>query len=140
MNIERFKQQHQDILAAINDLRTLTRGGIPENATQIAKGIVSLSQLVTLHLAIEDRILYPKLQNSANPKLAKMGQKYQAEMTGIATAFIAFTRRWRSPTALLEDPEGFRKDANKVLKPVYERMLQEDAEFYPAIEARAGTS
>lgn len=135
MDIERFKQQHRDILSGINTLRTLTKSGVAENAGKIADGIASLSREITLHLAIEDRILYPMLQNSNNAALARMGEKYQSEMSGIATPFIAFTRQWSTPAALKNDPEGFRVQANIVLKRVYDRMRQEDTEFYPAIEA-----
>lgn len=138
MDIERFKQQHRDILAGINTLRTLTHAGVNENAEEIATGLVSLSRLVTLHLAIEDRILYPMLQNSQNGALAKMGKKYQGDMTHIANPFIAFARDWSTATALQKDPDGFRTQANTVLKRVYERMRKEGTEFYPAIETATG--
>lgn len=134
MKIERFKQQHRDILEGIDRLRTLSRAGVAGNAAEIAQGITSLSQLITLHLAIEDRILYPMLQASDNAALAEMGREYQADMSNIATPFIAFARRWNKTVALHDDPEGFRNDANTVLKRIYERMRREDTEFYPAIE------
>lgn len=135
MDIERFKQQHRDILDGIDQLRTLSRAGVAENAGQIAQGIKSLGQLINLHLAIEDRILYPMLQKSDNASLASMGREYQAEMSAIATPFISFARKWNSASVLNSDPEGFRSDANTVLKRVYERMRREDTEFYPAIES-----
>lgn len=134
MKIERFKQQHRDILTGIDRLRSLSRAGVAENASDIAKGIASLSELINLHLAIEDRILYPMLQTGENAALAAMGRKYQAEMGNIATPFIAFARKWNTPAALNQDPDGFRSDANTVLKRIYERMRREDTEFYPAIE------
>jgi hypothetical protein len=34
-----------------------------------------------------------------------------------------------------DDPEGFRADANHVLKLLHERMQKEKSDFYPAIEA-----
>lgn len=135
MDIERFKQQHLDILAGISNLRMLTQAGVSENANKISAAIASLSRTITLHLAIEDRILYPMLQNSQNATLAKMGSAYQQEMAHIANPFIAFARQWNTSLALKNDPEGFRKSANIVLKRVYDRMRKEDTEFYPAIEA-----
>lgn len=134
MNIERFKQQHRDILTKINELRVLSRAGTTENATAIAAGVKALGQLVTRHLAIEDRILYPMVQNSADSGLAEMSRRYQEEMGHIATPFIAFTRQYGNAAAVSNDPEGFRAGANTVLRRVYERMQQEDREFYPAIE------
>ena len=138
MNIERFKQQHRDILTRIDTLRTLTHAGISENAGEIATAIVSLSRIITQHLAIEDRILYPMLQTSQNSALAEMGKRYQEEMTHIANPFIAFARQWNTAAALKNDPEGFRSNANTVLKRVYDRMRKEDTEFYPTIETSTG--
>lgn len=134
MNIERFKQQHKDILRKINELRHLSRAGVAENSVAIADGLRSLTDLVTRHLAVEDRILYPMVQRSPDKQLADMGQRYQEQMGQIATPFITFSRQYSDSAALLRDPEGFRAAANIVIRRVYERMQQEDREFYPAIE------
>lgn len=135
MDIERFKHQHVEILEGIANLRKLAQAGIKENAQQIAQAVAGLSSVVKLHLAIEDRILYPALQNGSNKQLAEMGAAYQEEMKGIATAYIAFSRRWSSAVAIVDQVEQFRADANAVLKNVYMRMQKENTEFYPAIEA-----
>src|SRR5690606_18506181 len=135
MDIKRFKNQHVEILEGIDALRRLSRAGITANAQAIATRLAELSSLVTRHLAVEDRILYPSIQNGANQRLASMGRQYQEEMTGIASGYIAFGRRWGTAAQLRNDPEGFRKDANTILKTVYERLQKENREFYPAIEA-----
>lgn len=135
MNIERFKNQHIQILEGIASLRKLAHSSISDNAHHIAQQITALSTVVTMHLAIEDRILYPSLQNGSNQKLADMGKAYQADMKGIANAFIAFSRKWSTAIAVVNQPEMFRTEANQVLKAVYDRMQKEDTEFYPAIEA-----
>lgn len=135
MDIERFKSQHVEILDGIANLRQLVRNSIADNAHKIAQEISALSKVVTMHLAIEDRILYPALQNGSNKKLADMGKAYQEDMKGIASSYIAFSRKWGAATALLSQPEMFRTEANQVLKAVYERMQKENTEFYPAIEA-----
>lgn len=138
MNIERFKQQHIEILDGIDALRSLSKGGVAAHAAQIASGIVSLSRVITLHLAVEDRILYPTLENSSSTALANMSRTYRHDMARVANPFIAFARKWRVANTIENDPEGFRNEANIVLRQVYERMSKEDREFYPAIEA-AGT-
>lgn len=135
MDIERFKTQHIDILDGIASLRKLAHSSISENAHKIAQEISALSKIVTMHLAIEDRILYPALQKGSNKKLADMGKAYQEDMQGIASAYIAFSRKWAAATTVMGQPEIFRTEANQVLKAVYDRMQKENSEFYPAIEA-----
>ncbi|HLU19171.1 MAG TPA: hemerythrin domain-containing protein [Pusillimonas sp.] len=134
MDLNRFKAEHDEIINGINDLRNLSHAGVVGNAAEIAQRLTELNAVVTRHLAVEDRILYPAVQNSPNPGLANMGKAYQEEMTGIANAYIAFGRRWSAIASLQDDPEGFRQAANTVLRMVYERLQKENREFYPAVE------
>ncbi|HEX7387914.1 MAG TPA: hemerythrin domain-containing protein [Castellaniella sp.] len=135
MNIDRFKEHHVQIISGINSLRALAHQGIEDRAVDIAYELKALAQVVTQHLAIEDRILYPSLERSGDDHLATMSRTYQDDMKGIATAFITFARRWGNATQLVRNPEVFRAEANTVLHDVYARMLRENREFYPAVEA-----
>ncbi|MBX9834941.1 MAG: hemerythrin domain-containing protein [Burkholderiaceae bacterium] len=134
MNIDRFKHEHVDILESIATLRRLTQAGVVGNAVQIAKSVVAMSSLIKLHLAVEDRVLYPALQHGPDAALARMGQRFQQEMGAIASAYMAFARRWNTPEAVRGDEAGFKADANAVLRQVYERMQRENRDFYPRIE------
>lgn len=135
MDIDRFKHQHVDILSGIAALRKLTHQGVEDHAVDIAHELKALSAVVTSHLAIEDRILYPSIRRSGDTRMADMAESYQDDMKGIASAFINFARRWSSATTLAKRPDDFRNEANTVLKDVHDRMLRENREFYPAIEA-----
>ena len=135
MNIDRFKHEHVDILESIATLRRLTQAGVASNAAQIAQGVVAMSSHIKLHLAVEDRVLYPALQNGPDASLARLGQRMQQEMGAIASAYMAFARRWNTAEAVRGDEAGFRTDANLVLRQVHERMQRENRDFYPRIEA-----
>ncbi|KAB8038547.1 hemerythrin domain-containing protein [Janthinobacterium aquaticum] len=137
MNIDKFKQQHLDILAAIDALRTLARAGVAGQAPAIAAQIVAMSGLIKLHLAVEQRYLYPAVQGSGMASLVRMGHRYETEMDGIAGAYLAFASRWNTALRLEAEPEQFRSEANTVLHALYQRMRREDHELYPAIEAMA---
>ena len=135
MNIDKFKHQHVDILESIDTLRNLAKAGAANNATEIARLIVAMSSTIKLHLAVEDRALYPALQRGHNPELARLGQQYQRDMGPIAQAYEAFARRWNRPESVRRAERDFRDDANRVLRMVHERMQRENREFYPRIEA-----
>ncbi|MNM59194.1 hypothetical protein D3C81_704390 [compost metagenome] len=134
MNIDKFKQQHLAILAAIDDLRQLARGGVAAQAQAIAGQIVAMSGLIKLHLAVEQRYLYPAAQASGMATVARMGRAYENEMHGIAGAYLEFAGRWNTPVRLEAEPDAFRSEANSVLHALYQRMRREDSELYPAIE------
>lgn len=135
MNIDKFKHQHLDILGAIAALRTLVQTGIVEHAADISQRIIGMSGIIKLHLAVEDKLLYPALEASGDAVLARMSRLYRSEMDGISGAYLAFAAKWNTPRLLSEQPEIFRDEANHVLRTLYERMKKEDREFYPAIEA-----
>ena len=135
MNIDKFKKQHVEILGSVAALRELVKDGIIENAEKIAKLIISMSSTIKLHLSVEDSILYPALQNGNNAAVARMGKQFQGEMEAIATAYLNFSRNWNNALSVSIDPEGFRSDANVVLRVLHERMRKENTIFYPAIEA-----
>jgi hemerythrin-like domain-containing protein len=135
MDIDRFKLQHVEILDSIARLREHARAGVVEHAADIAALVVSMSSIIKVHLAVEDRMLYPAVQKRADPALAEMGRAYQEEMQEIAAAYVDFSRRWNTPAQVARDPDQFRAQANTVLKAVHQRMQKENREFYPAIEA-----
>ena len=74
MDIKRFKHQHVDILQRIDALRKLSHDGVAVNAHTIAQQIKDLGKVVNLHLAIEDRILYPAVRQAVHARIAAMGQ------------------------------------------------------------------
>ncbi|MBP7352439.1 MAG: hemerythrin domain-containing protein [Comamonas sp.] len=136
MQIDKFKHQHGDIKRRIAELRDLARAGADTHAEAIAQGIVAMSALIKLHLAVEDQVLYPALQADRQSDLARLARHYQSDMVPIAAAYDAFARRWNTSQRVREDAQGFRDDANLVLRKLHERMLREDREFYPQIEAQ----
>ena len=130
MNLDKFKHQHTDILRSIATLRALAQAGVEANASAIAQGIVAMSGTIKLHLAVEDQVLYPALQRGGNAELARLGRQYQSEMASIASAYEGVRR----------DAQGFRNEANVVLRRVFERMQREDHDFYPRIEEEETTA
>ena len=135
MNIDKFKHQHVDILESIDTLPNVAKAGAANNPTETARLIVAMSPTIKLHLAVEDRALYPALQRGTDVDLARMGQRYQQEMGSIARAYEGFSRRWNRPESVRRAERDFRDDANRVLRMVHERMQRENREFYPRIEA-----
>lgn len=135
MNIDKFKQQHVEIISCISALRALVKSGIHGNAAELSKLIISMSATIRLHLAVEDKILYPALQRAKDSSLAAMGKEFQDEMNGIASAYLDFARKWNTTPAILRNPEEFRSDANTILKILHDRMHRENVDFYPAVEA-----
>lgn len=134
MDIQRYHQDHADILRQIEALRELSRAGIADNAEAIGELIVTTASRIKFHLAAEDQVLYPALVQSGDTQVAALGARYRDEMHGLAEEFAGFVGKWRVPARVAADPEGFRAGANTVLRRLFERLKREDAELYPAAE------
>ena len=135
MNIDKFKHQHTRIYECINTLRRHACAGDAEHDEEIANAVVSMSSVIKLHLSVEDTLLYPALSSSKSRSVARLGNQYQDEMKVIARSYDEFARKWNTATNVAKDPDGFRAEANTVLRKLHARIRQEDLNFYPAIEA-----
>ncbi len=134
MNIDKFKHHHIEIMSGVTELRNLSKSGTAEHAAQIAKQIISISATIKLHLSIEDAVLYPALQKSKDPAYIALGQRYQSEMGGLATAYMEFAGKWLSAKKIADDVDGFKSDANLVFKALHDRIHKENVELYPVLE------
>jgi len=134
MDMKRFETQHEAIQRGIDDLRTLSKRGVSENAAEIARLVVNISSTIKLHLAGEDRMLYPAALRAGDAAVARLAQRYQDDMGPLAAEFEAFVRRWNTAQPLREQAETFRREANTVLRLLWERMQRENTEFYPRMK------
>lgn len=137
MDIGKFKQTHLEIHACIRELREHSKAGIADHAAQIARLVNTMSSLIKLHLAAEDRGLYPALERCGDARVSRLGQQFQQDMATLLPQYTAFARKWVTATQVKADPEGFRADANSVLRALHDRIGREDRDFYPALDALA---
>lgn len=132
MKLQRFEHDHHAILDGIHQLRKLIATGIEHNAQSITQLLLKMSAEIKLHLAVEDRVVYPAFANSGRPELAAMGRFYQSEMGDLSRVYTAFAGRWNLPERVAADPAGFRDEANAVFKALFLRTKREESELYPA--------
>ncbi len=134
MNIENFKRDHLTVMGKVSELRRLVQAGIADNAEPIASIVVSMNHTIKLHLAAEDRVLYPAFTRSNNASATQLAKKYQTEMGSIAAAYSDFSLKWNIGSRVETDPDGFRRAANQVFKALHERIQRENRHLYPLAE------
>ena len=134
MNIEKFRKEHVDLMAAVTSLREWVQHGVGEQAEAIHRQLSAMNSAIKLHLAAEDRMLYPALAKAADPVVARTGRQFQEEMGGLAAAYMASAARSSLAAKIAADPQGFRDDANGVFKALHLRVQRENRELYPLAE------
>ncbi len=134
VNIDRFKHDHVVQMQMVTDLRGMVQAGVADNASAIAKQLIAMSSVIRMHLAAEDRVLYPVVAQARDPAIAEMGRRFQKEMGGLAASYMAFVGRWNGAKHIGADPEAFRVEANAVFKALHDRVHRENTDLYPVVE------
>ena len=135
VNIDKFRQEHADVMNSVGVLRELVHAGANEHAEEIVAQLLAMTGAIKLHLAAEDRVLYPALAKASDPLVAQTSRMFQQEMGGLADTLTAFVSRWNLAAKISKNPQGFRDEANAVFKALHMRVQRENRELYPMAEA-----
>ena len=131
--IASYRAQHQRLLAMVKQLedeleRKATRGA------ELRKRVSTLVGKLSLHLAAEDEVLYPKLLEHSEERVRTLAQKYLDETGGLADDFRAYADRWPSPASIDANPIAFASQTRRILATLKKRISREDDRLFPLIE------
>ena len=88
---QQFRTQHQEILALAGEIGGLALPLVKTGAeSQIKAKLNALSGVLSVHLAMEDKSLYPALIGSTNAAAKNTATLFRDQMGGIAAAYKAF--------------------------------------------------
>jgi iron-sulfur cluster repair protein YtfE (RIC family) len=133
-----LRRQHDELmamakeLAALLDPQSLRVNGKP------ARDLLSrLGGTLKVHLAQEDKLLYPKLQNCGKKDVAALAARYVKEMGTLGQAFLEYSQRWNTAAAIQAGADAFAADSKKVLEALGRRVQRENDELYPMADGLA---
>jgi hypothetical protein len=111
-----FIRQHDEILAIAAEISSLLQ---PEqrakDANQVRSKLSRLAGNVTMHLTVEDQLLYPNLLNHEDDKVRALTAQYVLEMGKIAADFKEYLNKWFTPRLIQEKPNEFVKEKKTCL-------------------------
>lgn len=135
MNMDLYITKHRIIQDYLHQLTTLINGTLDRtNATLIAALINKTTGVLNMHLASEDSFVYPKLLESSDTRVRSITQRYMDEMTKIADAYLAFHKKYNTPSKILADTAEFKQTFKKVRDALLLRMEREEKELYTCTE------
>lgn len=134
MNTSRIKSDHEVLYASMDALRRLLKTDVVGNADALFVELKKINATIRLHLAIEDRMLYPALVNAGDPKIAAIGKRFQHEMGGLAAAYEDFAARWDTASRIAAHPQDFGQQLEAMLQALHARIQHEDRELLPLAE------
>lgn len=135
MSTEQFKQQHIEILMLAKKIvPLLNMNDVKKESTQILGYLKDLLKDLTIHLTLEDAILYPKMMRSSNSTVATTAKKYKDEMGGIAQVAMTYKAKWSTSKAISSNPGEFITETKGLFAAIQERIVREDKILYPMFD------
>lgn len=135
MNIDNFKRQHKEILEQSDKLnRICSQLHNEESFKEANKTLAKLAGVLTIHLSMEDRHLYPKSISSTDTNLSNIATSFQGEMGGISESFKSYKSKWSKPGAIAQASSEFRSETKDIVAILAKRINREEKDFYPLIK------
>lgn len=134
INIENFMRQHKDIKDGVNEIESILNK--PDYQNYIDDFVLHINNLagrLKIHLASEDKFLYPNLINGEDAKLKSMASSYANEMGDIADTFTNYKNEFNTKIKINEKLDTFIPQTKDILGQIKNRILKEETELYKLI-------
>lgn len=128
-----LRDDHDAIVKLVVEFKSIIAAPKPPAGVDLVKFRHLFSKQLLAHLAREDMLLYPMLQQSKDPLVASTARAFIDEMGGLLAAYKDWSARW--PTErLAEQWPQFVTETDALLKALSQRIARENAELYPLVE------
>lgn len=135
---EKFRAQHGELLNVVKAIaQLLDATGLRKDAKEVRHLLSVLHGKLSVHLAMEDKSLYPRLMRHHDSEIRATTQRYVDEMGSLAGAFKDYIGRWPTPSAIQTDPETFIAETGGVFEALGKRVQQENSELYVLADQQA---
>ena len=133
--IDNLTRQHKELVRTATEMfgwldaaKLRARG-----AADVHRALSSLSGILKVHLAMEDRSLYPNLVNHRDLQLRTLAMRFLDERSAIRDRYEEYKTRWASPAAIEAGAETFIDETRAILGMLWNRMKMEDDVLHPEI-------
>ncbi|MDG4603759.1 MAG: hemerythrin domain-containing protein [Defluviicoccus sp.] len=131
-NVYRLKRQHSEISKAIDAvLEPIEAGEITGCAPLLAAQLHEIAALVTSHLRIEDKEIYPVLMARQETAVSGLATAFREHMGNLANEFAAFSQRYATAAAIAGEEPAFCQATREIFEKLRLRMQREESELYP---------
>lgn len=132
---ESFRSQHIDLLNIAGEISEhLNVDELSKDAGPTRHLLSNLLGKLSVHLSMEDKILYPQLTNHSDSNVKTMAKKFIDEMGGIGEAVKNYKSKWTTPKTIQNDPATFISETKGILAALGQRIDKENNELYKMVD------
>ena len=96
MLTELYITKHRAIQSLLNEISVLIQNGIESSADKLSDSINRMTGVIKMHLASEDKHLYPLLLKSSDAKIRAITKNYMEEMGDLAKIYTDFAENYNT--------------------------------------------
>ncbi len=131
----RFRDQHDDLLKIASEISAhLNVDELSKDASEVRSLLSKLLGKLSNHLAMEDKVLYPKLLGHSDERVKSLANRFIDEMGGIGKAVNAYKSKWPSPLHIQKDPSDFIEQTKGIFDALAKRIEKENNELYKTVD------
>jgi hemerythrin-like domain-containing protein len=132
---DRYRQQHDELLEIATEITGyLNESTVAQEAPKVRSLLSRLLAKLKIHLAMEDKNLYPSLLQCGDQKVSGMAKSFMDEMSGIGQAVTEYQMKWSSPMQIQSAPRDFIEHTKGIFQALKDRIDKENNELYVAAD------
>jgi iron-sulfur cluster repair protein YtfE (RIC family) len=133
---DRFRAQHAVLVEVVRRIEPLLDAEkLSVSAVEVRRLLSVLMGKLTLHLAMEDNVLYPRLAHHQDAKVREVATRFIGEMSGIKPAIESFSNKW-TKNEIQTNAALFCAEAKKIFAALGDRIRRENTELYPLADRK----
>jgi len=130
-----YRRQHDELVEIVTEISgKLDSLRLSKDATEVRTLLSKLMGILKIHLAMEDKSLYPQLLKSPDPVARKLAQKFIDEMGAIGTVVEKYVATWPNALSIQKDANGFIIETRKLFDALGKRIIRENNELYKFVD------
>jgi iron-sulfur cluster repair protein YtfE (RIC family) len=133
-DLAKLRGEHAALMEIATRLSALIAEPQPPTAAELFAVRGKLNSVLIAHLKAEDWVLYPRLFASPDPAVERTARAFSDEMGDLAQTYTAHTQKWTA-TSIASDWNGYCKETGAILDALGNRIVRENRELYPLLEA-----
>jgi Hemerythrin HHE cation binding domain len=130
-----FRVQHRELLEVVRELDAqLDVATLAADATRARTLLSMLAGKLAVHLAMEDKALYPRLLQHQNTEIRDLASEFMKDMGGIHAVFTEYVARWPTPQAIQADGARFALETKQIFDALGKRIKAEHSRLFPELD------
>lgn len=128
---EKYRHQHAELVDIVGRIQQkLDPQTLASDPKEVRTLLSTLFGKLTMHLAMEDAALYPRMEKHNDAKTRDTAKKFIAEMAGVKPAVESFSRKW-TEAEIRANAAQFCADTKKLFGVLADRIQRENTQLYP---------